>query len=501
MAAGDKKSPKQGGRGGGRPAAKSPKKPGKITALVDPAVAAARAEGWPATKTRMRRVADLVPYARNARTHSPAQIDQVATSIRRWGWTMPVLVRGETDGIIAGHARVLAAERLAIEEVPTVEAWGWSDAEMRAYILADNKLALNAGWDEELLAAELADLRELGFELDIIGFSDAELSALSADASKYNTDPDDCPEPGPTPVSRRGDVWICGAHRLTCGDSTAQVDIDRVMAGMFADACWTDPPYNAAVSKWGREGIENDAGLDAEAFTAFLLDAFVAAFAVLKDGAAIYVAHNHAESIAFHASFLSAGFKLSECLIWRKNTFVAGRQDYHWQHEAVLYGWKPGASHRWYGNRKATSIADLEGTVFGQNSDGSITVRVGQQSLIIRGTDLTAQAVEPTVIDVDRPRVSADHPTMKPVALVERMLRNSTRKGDVVLDPFGGSGSTMICCEMLGLAARLCEIDGRYVDVAVKRWQEFTGLAATLEGDGRLFDAVAAEHYGGGGRR
>ncbi len=465
--------------------------------MVDPKVAAARAEGWPATTTRMRLVADLVPYARNARTHTSEQVDQVAASIRRWGWTMPVLVRAEDSGIIAGHCRILAAERLGIAEVPTVEAVGWSDTEMRAYILADNKLALNAGWDEALLAKELADLAELGFEVDLIGFSEAELSALDPEKGKGLTDPDEVPEPGPSPVSRTGDCWILGHHRVFCGDSTSLDDVEAAMGGQMADACWTDPPYN--VNYEGSAGkIQND-HMGADQFAAFLLDAFVAAFAVLKPGAAAYVAHADTEGLAFRASFKSAGFKLSGCLIWRKNALVLGRSDYQWQHEPILYGWKPGASHRWYGDRKSTTIRDLnEGSVFGLNSDGSVTVRVGQQSLIIRGTDMVVEPVEPTVIECEKPKASADHPTMKPVGLIERMLKNSTRQGDVVLDLFGGSGSTLICCEMMDRHARLVELDPKFVDVIVRRWQEFTGNEAVLESDGRSFAVVSAEHFGGG---
>lgn len=472
--------------------------PPRVSASLAAAeVAAKRADGWPATKSRMRKVADLVPYARNARTHTPAQVDQVAASIRRWGWTMPVLVQAETSGIIAGHCRILAAERLGIDEVPTVEAIGWSEAEVRAYILADNKLALNAGWDEALLAQELADLDEMGFDLDLIGFSEAELSALDPEKSKGKTDPDDVPEPGPTPVSRRGDVWILGPHRVTCGDSTSVDDVERAMGGVMADGCWTDPPYNVNYESAAGK-IQNDHMGD-DQFAAFLLDAFVAAFAVLKPGAACYVAHADIEGLNFRAAFKSAGFKLSGCLIWRKNALVLGRSDYQWQHEPILYGWKPGASHRWYGGRKMTTVADLsDGTVFGLNSDGSVTVRVGQQSLIISGTDLKVEPVEPTVIECDRPKASADHPTMKPVALIERMLKNSTRAGDIVLDLFGGSGSTLIACETLGRHARLVELDPKFVDVIVRRWQEFTGKAATLEADGRSYDIVSAEHYGGG---
>ena len=196
---------------------------------------------------------------------------------------------------------------------------------------------------------------------------------------------------------------------------------------------------------------------------------------------------------------VGAGMKFSAPLVWAKETFVVARQDYQWQHEAILYGWKPGSAHRWYGNRKQSSVLSLEGTVFAKNDDGTVTVRVGDRSLIISGTDLQARPVEPTVLHCPRPKKSPEHPTMKPVELIARMLRNSTREGDVVLDLFGGSGSTLICCETMSLVARLVELDGRFVDVIVKRWQEFTGRAATLEGTGQTFAQLAAARGAGGG--
>lgn len=477
-------------------ARKSAGKVGERAPIVALDVAARRANSWPASHSALRNVADLVPYTRNARTHSAEQVDQIARSIQRFGWTSAVLVDAGTSEIIAGHGRVLAAARLGIEAIPTIEAVGWSPAEVRAYRIADNKLALNAGWDEELLALEIADLQEQGFDLDLIGFSDEELAALNPDVGGGLTDPDAVPQPGPLPVSRAGDVWICGAHRVACGDSTTRVSVEAAMGGVYADACWTDPPYN--VNYEGSAGkILNDA-MDADSFVAFLLDAFAACFAVMKPGSACYVAHADTEGLAFRAAFKSAGFKLSGCLIWRKNALVLGRSPYQWQHEPILFGWKPGAAHRWYGNRKQTTIADLDGTVFGLNDDGSVTVRVADQSIVIRGTDLVAEPVEPTVIECARPAASGDHPTMKPTALISRMLRNSTRAGDVVLDLFGGSGSTMIACEQLGRHARLIELDPRFVDVIVKRWEEFTGDAATLEGSGETFAAVSARRYGGG---
>lgn len=453
---------------------------------------------WPSSRQRIRSVAELVPYARNARTHSDEQVQQIARSIQAFGWTTPVLIRAETNGIIAGHGRLLAAEKLGIAEVPTLEAVGWTDAQVRAYILADNKLALNAGWDDTLLAAELRDLEELGFDMDLTGFSEAELEVLNPAASRFLTDPDDVPSLSPVPVSRIGDVWQLGAHRVLCGDSTAADQVSMLMAGQLADACWTDPPYN--VDYQGTAGkIANDK-MESDAFQRFLGEAMSVVFGALQPGGPCYVAHADTEGLAFRAAFRSAGFKLSGCLIWRKNALVLGRSDYQWQHEPVLYGWKPGARHRWYGGRKATTISELCGSVFTQNADGTVLVRVGQQSLLISGTGLKARALEPSVLWIDRPTRSAEHPTMKPVELIARMLRNSTKADDIVLDVFGGSGSTLICCEMLGRAARLCELNPRFVDVIVRRWQDFTGRDAVLDGGMRTFAAVEQERASEKGR-
>lgn len=452
---------------------------------------------WPSSQVRMRQVADLVPYSRNARTHSPQQVAQIARLIQEYGWTTPVLIRAETSAVIAGHGRLLAAEKLGLMEIPTVEAVGWTDAQIRAYVIGDNKVALNAGWDEELLAAELSDLAELGFDMDLTGFSDEELARLDASSSKYRRDPDEVPEVPSVPVSTLGDVWQLGLHRVICADSTSAADVAVLMDGALADACWTDPPYNVAYR--GKAGsIAND-DMEADAFRAFLTAAMSVAAGALKPGSACYVAHADTEGLAFRAAFQASGFKLSGCLIWRKNALVLGRSDYQWQHEPVLYGWKPGAAHRWFGGRKATTIHELEGSVFSQNADGTLLVRVGPQSLLINGTDLTVQPVEPTVLWVDRPSRSDEHPTMKPVDLISRMLRNSTEEGDVVLDLFGGSGSTLISCEALGRKARLCELDPRFVDVIVRRWQDFTGSEAVLIGDERTFAAVQRERFIRGG--
>jgi DNA modification methylase len=434
-------------------------------------------------RVESRKTATLVPYARNARTHSEQQVAQIAASIAEFGFNNPVLIDA-AGGIIAGHGRVLAAVSLGYSEVPCIVLAHLTEAQKRAYILADNKLALNAGWDEKLLAAELRGIEEMGVDLALVGFDDDELDALfAAEKSAGLTDPDAVPSPPAEAFSQLGDVWILGPHRVCCGDATNLEHVERAMgASAKADGVWTDPPYNVAyAAKAGT--VANDDMPDAK-FYEFLLSAFSTMNAVMKPGAPVYVAHADTEGFNFRSAFSGAGFKLSGCLIWAKNALVLGRSDYQWQHEPILYGWKRGAAHRWYGGRKMTTLVELEGSVFTRNEDGTVTVRIGMESVVLSGKDLVATPIEPTIFRVEKPSRSDEHPTMKPVALIERMLRNSTREGDVVLDPFGGSGSTLIACEQLGRQARMVELVPRNVDVIVRRWQEFTGKLAVREEDG-----------------
>lgn len=396
-------------------------------------------------------VADLVPYARNSRTHNDAQVAQIAASIREFGWTNPVLVDAE-NGIIAGHGRVLAARKLGMDEVPVIVLDGLTDAQKRAYIIADNKLALNAGWDDELLALEIADLKDADFDLDLLGFTDEELNRLTAEELPEGlTDEDATPEPPAEPVTQPGDIWLCGKHRVMCGDSTSITDVERLMDGQAADMWLTDPPYNVAYEGKTKDAlkIKNDA-MQNDDFRQFLRDAMVAADAVMKPGAVFYIWHADLEGYNFRGACVDAGWAVRQCLVWRKNRLVIGRQDYHSQHEPCLYGWKDGAGHLWASDRKQT-----------------------------------------TVLDFDRPNRNGEHPTMKPVALFEYQMLNNTKGGDLVLDSFGGSGTTMIAAEKNGRIARLMELHPRYCDVIVKRWQEYTGKQATLESDGRLFSATS----------
>lgn len=467
------------------------------------AAMAERIELWPAER--------LQPYAKNARTHSDEQVDQIAASMREFGFTNPILV-DSADGIIAGHGRLMAAKRLGLATVPVIVLDHLTDQQRRAYILADNKLALNAGWDEGLLAEEMSNLKAEGFDMDLTGFNEDEINDLLEGFDNDNEEPggtqddDAVPEVEKQHVSQAGDVWKLGPHRLMCGDSTSKADVAKLMNGHQAECLWTDPPYNVDMTaknemlqKAGKArkdtasfGIKNDA-MDDSSFHQFLLDAFARASESLKPGGAAYVAHADSEGLNFRSAFKKSGFKLSGCLIWRKNSLVLGRSDYQWQHEPILYGWKEGAAHRWYGERNKTTIATVAGAPFSQNPDGSWQITVGETTLVVSGKDLQVHQEQHTVINEDKPKRNGEHPTMKPVPLVERFLRNSTRVGDLVLDLFGGSGSTLIACEKTARVNCSMELDPKFADVIVRRWQDYTGKPATLEGDGRTFDDLAAE--------
>ena len=395
----------------------------------------------------------LIPYARNSRTHSDEQIAQIAASIKEFGFTNPVLTDG-TNGIIAGHGRVLAARKLGMTEVPIIELSHLTEAQKRAYIIADNKLALNAGWDDEMLALELTELEELGFDLELTGFSLDEIADLIPEEIPPGlTDEDSCPGVQPDPITKLGDVWLLGKHRVMCGSSVSIDEVERLTNGALVDMWLTDPPYNVAYEGKTKDAlkIQNDSMADGD-FRQFLRDAYVAADAVMKPGAVFYIWHADSEGYNFRGAAFDAGWKVRQCLIWKKQTLVMGRQDYHWKHEPCLYGWKEGAGHLWAADRKQT-----------------------------------------TILEFDRPSRSGEHPTMKPVALFEYQLLNNTKGGDIVMDSFGGSGTTIIAAEKNGRIGYAMEIDPKYVDVIVRRWQEFTGKEATHEATGATFDEVAAD--------
>lgn len=394
-----------------------------------------------------RDIKTIIPYVNNARTHDSEQVKQIAASIREFGFNNPVLIDAD-GGIIAGHGRVQAAQLLNLETVPTIELPHLTETQKKAYILADNKIALNAGWDIELLQLELKSLVEDNFDITLTGF---DLDDIIAEEVEGLTDEDEVPEAPAEPVTVLGDVWILGNHKLMCGDSTSIDAVEKLMDGQKADMWLSDPPYNLAYEGKTKDAlkIQNDAMTDPE-FRQFLRDCYVAADAVMKDGAVFYIWHADSEGYNFRGAAVDAGWKVRQCLIWKKQAFVMGGQDYHWKHEPCLYGWKEGAGHLWAADRKQT-----------------------------------------TILEFDRPSRNAEHPTMKPVELFAYQMLNNTKGSDIVLDSFGGSGTTMIAAEKNGRYARLLELDPKYCDVIIKRWQDFTGKKAIHAETGTTFSEVA----------
>jgi len=385
-------------------------------------------------------IQDLIPYARNSRTHNDAQVAQIAASIKEFGWTNPVLLDGE-NGIIAGHGRVLAAQKLGQKEVPTIELSHMTENQKRAYIIADNKLALNAGWDNDMLFTEFTDLKDAGYDLGLTGFSDEEIRALTPEVINEGlVDEDQTPEPPAEPKTKPGDIYQLGKHRLMCGDSTSIEALETLCDGQLVDMWLTDPPYNVAYQGGTKDKltIKNDSMGD-EQFRQFLRDSYVAADAVMKPGATFYIWYADVETYNFVGAIKDAGWKLSQILVWKKSSLILGRKDYHFKHEPCIYGWKEGAAHLWAADRKQT-----------------------------------------TILEFDKPSRNGEHPTMKPVALFEYQMLNNTKGGDIVLDSFGGSGTTLIAAEKNGRVARLMELDPKYCDVIVQRWEEFTGKKAVL---------------------
>jgi site-specific DNA-methyltransferase (adenine-specific) len=382
---------------------------------------------------------DLIPYANNARTHSDDQVTQIASSIKEFGFTNPVLI-DKDNGIIAGHGRVMAAKKLGLSEVPAIMLDHLTDTQRKAYILADNRIALNSGWDNELLALELQEL-DTNIDLALLGFDADELNALLNPEvlNEGLTDEDAVPDVPDEPVTKLGDIYQLGNHRLMCGDSTSIDAVEKLMDGQLADQWITDPPYNVDYEGSDGQKIKNDSMGDDD-FRLFLYEAFISAFTFMKSGASFYIWHADLEGYNFRGAVKDCGQIIRSCLIWNKPSLVMGRSDYHWKHEPCLYGWKDGASHLWATDRKQSTVIDFIGKV--------------------KKNDL--------------------HPTMKPVELIEYLILNNTKGSDIVLDNFGGSGTTLIACEKNGRNARLMELDPKYCDVIIKRWEEFTGKKAVL---------------------
>lgn len=377
-------------------------------------------------------VSELIPYVRNARTHSEAQVSQIAASIREFGFLSPILV-AEDNTILAGHGRLAAALKLGLKKVPCVKENHLTETQKRAYIIADNKLSLNAGWDSELLAVELSELEGADFNLDLLGFDEAELSSIFDADKDVNEDDFDVEKELEEPCfSKTGDMWTLGKHRIICGDATKLETFKTLLEDTKVNLVVTDPPYN--VNYEGAAGkIKND-NMEDDKFYQFLFNSFVNMEQAMADDASIYVFHADTEGLNFRKAFQDAGFYLSGCCIWKKPSLVLGRSPYQWQHEPCLYGWKKKGKHKWYAGRKETSVWEFE-----------------------------------------KSKKNADHPTMKPIALLAYPIKNSSMTNSLVLDPFAGSGSTLIACEQTGRICYAIELDEKYCDVIVKRYIEQVG--------------------------
>lgn len=374
-------------------------------------------------------ISKLVPYANNSRTHSKEQIKKLQSSLREFGFVNPILIDRKYN-IIAGHGRVLAAKEDGLDTVPCVFVDHLTEAQKKAYIIADNRLAEDAGWDKDLLSVELESLKELEFDIDLLGFDAAELNTILNTAEDVQEDNFDVEEELKKPLfSKQGDLWILGRHRLLCGDSTKSETYDKLMDGKKANLIVTDPPYN--VKYEGTAGkIQND-NLSTDAFFQFLFDSFTNMEKVLAADGSIYVFHADTEGLNLRKAFADSGFYLSGTCIWKKQSLVLGRSPYQWQHEPILFGWKKTGKHQWYSDRKQTTIWEF-----------------------------------------DRPSKNADHPTMKPVSLIAYPIGNSSLTNSIVLDPFGGSGSTLIACEQTDRICCTAELDEKFCDVIVKRYIE-----------------------------
>lgn len=389
------------------------------------------------TEMQLVDINKLIPYVNNARTHNAQQINKLRSSLREFGFINPVIIDRDFN-VIAGHGRIMAAKEEGINEVPCVFVDYLTEAQKKAYILADNRMAMDAGWDEELLKVEIEALQAEDFDLSLTGFDESELAGFFDTADDAKDDDFDVDvELEKPPVTKSGDLWLLGNHRLLCGDSTKEESYTLLMNGKRANLVVTDPPYN--VNYQGTAGkIKND-NLENDKFYQFLFDAFTCMEKAMADDASIYVFHADTEGLNFRKAFADAGFYLSGTCIWKKQSLVLGRSPYQWQHEPCLFGWKKNGKHQWYSDRKQTTIWEF-----------------------------------------DKPKKNSDHPTMKPVPLIAYPIKNSSMSNCIVLDPFGGSGSTLIACEQTNRICHTIELDEKYCDVIVKRYIEQVGSAENV---------------------
>lgn len=406
-------------------------------------------------------ISELQLDPNNARKHSTRNLEAISESLVKFGQRKPLVVHRGV--VIAGNGTLEAARLIGWTEIQIAEVPDdWDKETAKAYALADNRSAELAEWDEATLAKQLLELDANGWDIEALGFQQREVERPEP------VDVDDVPDVPDEPKSKLGNIYKLGEHMVVCGDSTDAATLAKALDGEKADLIFTDPPYNVAYQGGTKDKltIQNDAMSEAQ-FENFLLNAYQAMYANIKEGGAIYVCHADSSGFTFRKTFVEAGFMLKQCLIWVKDNFVLGRQDYNWQHEPILYGWKPGAAHNWYGPFSDSTVLDYAKDIEKMKKEELLEVFKKAASVT-------------TVIREDRPRKNAEHPTMKPINLVSRLVANSAKRGQRVLDPFGGSGSTLIAAENLGMKAAIVELDPKYVDVIVARWENLTGQTAIL---------------------
>ena len=411
------------------------------------------------------KIEDLKPYENNAKLHPQEQIDEIKKSIEEFGNNDPIAI-DENNIIIEGHGRYLALQQLGYKQVEVIRLSHLTEEQRKAYTLVHNKLTMNTGFDMELLMLELNEIQDI--DMRLLGFEE-ELKIHPSTLEEDDFDEDDIPE-GVPPKSREGEVYQLGDHYVMCGDSTKQEDVAKLMDGEEADLCVTDPPYNVDYQGGTGLKIQNDS-MSEHAFIEFLTDAFACMRASLKDGAAFYIWHSDGHRFEFLEALRRNSLEVRQARVWVKSSIVMGLQDYQWKHEPCLYGWKDGAGHYFINDRtQSTTIEDAPNIN-----------KMDKDQLKTYIKELIAQRDQrSTIIREDKPSRSAEHPTMKPVKLIGQNIFNSSREGDIVLDLFGGSGSTLIACEQLNRKCRIMELDPHYVDVIIKRWEDFTGQKAVL---------------------
>lgn len=409
------------------------------------------------------RIDALKPYKRNAKKHSPEQVRKIADSIEEFGFLNPILI-DKDHNVIAGHGRIMASKELGKETVPCLYVEGLTDEQRRAYILADNRLTEMGEWDEELVNEELTALKAEGFDISLTGFSVDDIMIDDDYGADFDAGEADIPEP--SVKVKQGQIYQLGKHRLMCGDSTNKKDVKKLMGKEKADLLQTDPPYNVDISNEKGQKIAND-NMDNDSFYNFLCDAFTCARENMKDGASFYIWHADSNGLIFRSACEHSGLHIRQNLVWVKSGFTLGRQDYQWMHEPCLYGWKDGASHYFIDCRSLP-------TIFEHDDLEDIDLPTAKHLIRTMRDELS------TVVHCNKPLADSLHPTMKPINLIEKQIRNSTREDEIVLDLFGGSGTTLLACEEMNRQCRMMEYDEHYAGVIIDRWQEITGEKAEL---------------------